>query len=100
MTRSIKVVTLALAVAMVGTSITGAMAETRWERNHPRREQVNERLENQSRRINQERREGELTRQQANQLHREDRAIRREERTMARFNHGRITRAEQRSLNQ
>jgi hypothetical protein len=33
-------------------------AETRWERNHPRRDQVNDRLENQNQRINQEYREG------------------------------------------
>jgi hypothetical protein len=61
---------------------------------------VNDRLANQNRRINQERREGEITRAQANRLHSEDRAIRNEERTMAGFNNGHITGAEQKALNQ
>jgi ABC-type siderophore export system fused ATPase/permease subunit len=87
-------------VTMVGGLVTGAMAETRWERNHPRRDQVNDRLQNQNRRINQEYREGEITRGQANRLHQEDRAIRHEERTMSGFNGGHITPAEQKALNQ
>jgi hypothetical protein len=90
----------AIAAAMFASSISGAIAETKWERNHPRRDQVNDRLANQNRRINQEYREGEITRAQANRLHREDRAIRNEERTMAGFNGGHITGAEQKALNQ
>jgi hypothetical protein len=85
---------------MAGGPIAGATAETQWERNHPRRDQVNDRLENQNRRINQEVREGEISRQRANQLHREDHAIRQEERTMSRMNNGHITPAEQKALNQ
>jgi len=80
MDRSTKVTTLMLAVVMVGGSFTAAMAETQWQRNRPRRVEVNHRVANQSRRINQEYREGELTRRQASLLHREDRAIRHEER--------------------
>jgi hypothetical protein len=100
MSRSTSLCILALSVVMVGGSIVGAAAETQWERNHPRRDQVNDRLENQNRRINREVREGEITRRQANQLHREDHAIRREERTMSRLNNGHITRSEQKALNQ
>jgi hypothetical protein len=100
MSVSTKATVFALAIAMAGTAVTAAMAETNWDRNHPRREQVNDRLQNQNRRINQEVREGEITRGQANQLHREDRTIRQEERTMSKFNDGHITPAEQRSLNQ
>jgi hypothetical protein len=85
---------------MFASSISGAIAETKWERNHPRRDQVNDRLANQNRRINQERKEGEITRAQANRLHQEDHAIRNEERTMAGFNNGHITGAEQKALNQ
>ena len=91
---------VAIALASLGLSMTAASAETRWERNHPRRDQVNDRLAHQNYRIHREVREGELTHWQARALHREDRAIRHEERTMAAFNHGHITRAEQRSLNQ
>ena len=91
-------------IVFAGLLATGtassAFAETTWERNHPRRDQVNDRLENQSRRINREYREGEITRAQARRLHQEDRRIRQEERYMASLNGGHITRAEQRVLNQ
>jgi hypothetical protein len=100
MNKTRKAIVLALSFTLVGVSAMSASAETQWERNHPRREQVNDRLANQNRRINQEVREGEISGNQARQLHREDRAIRREERTMARFNDGHITRAEQGALNQ
>jgi hypothetical protein len=81
-----KTVALVISFALVGPSMTAAFAETQWERNHPRRDQVNDRLANQNRRINRELKESEITKQQSNQLHREDRAIRQEERTMAKFN--------------
>lgn len=100
MRLSAKTAILALAIGVVGTSVTSAMAETQWERNHPRRAQVNDRLANQHRRINEERREGEITSRQANRLHTEDRAIRHEEHTMSRLDHGHITPAEQKALNQ
>ena len=92
-----KTVAFTVTFALVGSSITAAFAET--ERNHPRRDQVNDRLSNQNRRINKELKEGEITKQQANQLHREDHAIRQEERTMAKFNNGHITKGEQKTLN-
>ena len=95
-----KAIVFAVSFAVMGGVVTTAFAETQWERNHPRRDQVNDRLANQNRRINKELKEGEITKQQANQLHREDRAIRQEERTMSKFNNGHITRAEQKSLNQ
>jgi hypothetical protein len=90
------------AAALVSlTVISGiASAETQWEKNHPRRDQVNDRLANQSRRIHQEVKEGELSHQQAAALHKEDRQIRGEERAMASQNNGHITKAEQRVLNQ
>jgi branched-chain amino acid transport system substrate-binding protein len=58
MSVSTKAAVFAFAFAMVGTAATGAMAQTNWERDHPRRDQVNDRLQNQNRRINQEVREG------------------------------------------
>lgn len=89
---------IATVIGILSVSITSASAETVWERNHPRRDQVNDRLTHQNARINHEFREGELTRWQARRLHAEDRAIRAEERRMAFFHHGHITRAEQRRL--
>jgi hypothetical protein len=84
----------------LGALAGNAMADTQWQKDHPRREQVNNRLANQNKRIRQERKEGEITRAQAAKLHAEDRAIRQEERTMASTNHGHITKAEQKALNQ
>jgi hypothetical protein len=95
-----RTVAFVISFALVGSSITAAFAETQWERNHPRRDQVNDRLSNQNRRINNEVKESEITKQQANQLHREDHAIRQEERTMSKFDNGHITKGEQKTLNQ
>ena len=99
MTRTARLMTL-LTITILGVSATSAFAETAWERNHPRRDQVNDRLAVQNHRINHELREGELTPWQARRLHQEDYTIRAEERAMASFRHGHITRAEQRALNQ
>ena len=94
-----KTVAFVISLAFVGSAISAAFAEAQWERNHPRRDQVNDRLANQNRRINRELKEGEITKQQANQRHREDHAIRQEERDMAKINGGHITKGEQKVLN-
>jgi hypothetical protein len=87
------------ATLSVGT-VAGASADTLWQRHHPRREEVNNRLNKLNHRIYVERREGEITAAHASYLHREDRAIRHQERFDAHFNHGHLTKAEQRALNQ
>jgi hypothetical protein len=87
------------AVLSFGT-VASASADTVWQSHHPRREEVNNRLGNLNRRINTERREGELSAKQAHYLHRDDRLIRTQERFDARFDHGHVTNAEQRALNQ
>ena len=100
--KAIRTVLMAGVVAVtLGALVAPALAdETKWQKDHPRREQVNNRLKNQNKRIRQERKEGEITKAQAQQLHSEDHAIRQEERTMASTNGGHITKAEQKSLNQ
>ncbi|HEY2275707.1 MAG TPA: hypothetical protein VGH61_09410 [Steroidobacteraceae bacterium] len=100
--NSIRSVLIAAVVAVtLGAVAAPALADdTQWQKDHPRREQVNNRLKNQNKRIRQERKEGEITKAQAGQLHSEDHAIRQEERTMASTNGGHITKAEQRALNQ
>ena len=100
MSRAAKAAAIALSIAFTGITVANAVAETQWEKNHPRRTQVNDRLKNQDRRINSEVREGEISKGQARELHSQDRAIRQEERTMSKFNNGHITPAEQKSLNQ
>ena len=97
--RSVVTATLAT-VALIGVASNALADETQWQKDHPRRTEVNNRLANQNQRIKQERKEGEITKAKAQKLHAEDHAIRQEERTMASTNGGHITKAEQKSLNQ
>jgi hypothetical protein len=79
---------------------TGAFAqETQWQKDHPRRAEVNGRLANQNGRIQQGEKNGQLTPGQAKQLHKEDRNIRKEERRMAAKDGGHITKKDQAKLN-
>lgn len=92
---------IALSALLLGSLTTNVMAEDgKWEKHHPRRDQVNDRLEKQNKRINHEVKEGELTKKQASELHKDDRQIRQEERDMASQNKGHITKEEQKTLNQ
>src|SRR5258708_26382314 len=90
--RSSKTVWVALAAGtLLSLSLsTGAVAETRWEKAHPRRDQVNDRLAHQNERIRHEVKEGEMTPAQAAALHRHDHQIRREDRFMPLQNGGAI----------
>ena len=89
----------AAAMALIGIAGT-ASADTQWQKNHPRREQVNSRLANQNHRINADVRNGTLTTGQAQALHKDDHQIRQEERDMASQNGSHITKSEQHTLNQ
>lgn len=95
-----KSIIASIMMAVFAVASSGAMAaDTKWEKNHPRRDRVNDRLHHQNMRIRDEVREGEMTHAQARKLHRKDRRIRREERVMANQNGGRITKSEQKALN-
>lgn len=62
----LKTVVFVLSFAVVSSAVTAAFAETQWERNHPRRDQVNDRLAHQNHRIDREgRRDHETTSQPA-----------------------------------
>ncbi len=76
------------------------MAETQWQKDHPRRTEVNKRLNNQNQRIHNEVKSGQISKARAAKLHHEDHALRTEERTMASTDHGHITKTDQRALNQ
>ena len=92
---------IALGAVIFSMSIsTAALADTKWQKQHPRREQVNNRLTNQNARIKDEVKEGDLTKSQAAQLHKDDHQIRQEERDMASQNGSHITKQEQKTLNQ
>jgi hypothetical protein len=95
-----KALVLALTIGCISSVAGPSFATTTWQKNHPRRTQVNSRLANQNRRIHQERKEGELSASQAAKLHKEDHQIRQEERAMASQNGGHITKLEQKTLNQ
>ena len=94
-TRKLLMVAFGAVVALGGA----ASAQSTWDQNHPRRDEVNDRLANQNARIHDERAEGEINGRQAHRLHMADRRIRRQERRFA-YNHdGHISRAEQHRLN-
>ena len=95
-----KILTVTAVTLWLAGLASTALAETQWQKDHPRRTEVNKRLANQNRRINKEVKEGEITKGQAKQLHKEDHQIRQEERDMASQNGGHITKSEQRVLNQ
>jgi hypothetical protein len=91
---------LAATFAMLSAVAGTASADTTWQKNHPRREQVNNRLNNQNKRIHNDVKNGTLTKSQAASLHKEDHQVRQEERDMASQNGGHITKSEQKALNQ
>jgi hypothetical protein len=96
-----KALVLTILVALVaGTAASAYATETKWEKNHPRRDQVNDRLEHQNQRIKEQVKAGEMSKSEAAALHKEHRQIRKEERLMASQNGGHITKAEQKVLNQ
>ena len=95
-----KLIAFTFAVAFSTGIAANAMAETQWNKDHPRRHEVNQRLNNQNRRIDHKVATGQMTRAQAAALHQDDRQIRQEERDMAHQDNTHITRQEQRTLNQ
>jgi F0F1-type ATP synthase membrane subunit b/b' len=99
MSRTIRQLGVALAVALLCGITPAAAQQGKWAKNHPRREQVNKRLNNQNKRIQQGEANGTLTKGQAQQLHKEDKTIRKEERADAAANGGHITKQQQRQLN-
>jgi hypothetical protein len=100
--QSIRRIMGTVAVSAVFTGFcSAALADaTQWQKDHPRRTEVNGRLANQDARIHNEVKSGQISKAQAHQLHSEDHAIRQEERTMASTNGGHITKTEQHALNQ
>jgi hypothetical protein len=95
-----KTFTYAAAMISLAALVGAASAQTTWQKNHPRREQVNNRLANQNKRIHNDVKNGTLTKNQAAALHHEDHQVRQEERDMASQNGGHITKPEQHVLNQ
>ena len=89
----------AMALVMAGAAVTSASAETRFDRTHPARAEVNGRLVKENHRIVTERRDGEISKVKAIRLHRKAHMIRVQERHMAFRHGGHITRGEKLKLN-
>jgi hypothetical protein len=88
------------AVSLAAGFAASAHAETQWQKDHPRRTEVNDRTKLQRARVNQKVDSGKMTQAQGRQIKQEDHQIRQEERDMASQNNGHITKQEQRTLNQ
>ena len=100
MSKSIRTVLTAVAATVsLACFVAPAMADTPWQAQHPRREEVNNRLANQHARVHREVREGAMSHAQAARLHRADHRIRTQERRMAARHGGHLTRREQTRLN-
>lgn len=96
-------ITMTLAAIATASTLLAAPVfaqDTQWQKDHPRREQVNNRLANQNKRITKERKEGEITKAQAQSLRANDKTIRSEEKAMASQDGGHITKTDQKALNQ
>ncbi len=89
---------ISMMIALFGISTT-TFAQTQFDRNHPRRAEVNSRLARQDARIHHEAREGEISRAKAARLHREDHSVRRQEQRMAARDHGHLTSRDKARLN-
>ena len=90
---------LPLAIALMTLSISSFAQDSKWNKRHPRRTEVNDRLRNQNARIDNKAGNGKMSGQEAAKLHAEDHHIRREERRMAAKDNGHITKPEQARLN-
>jgi hypothetical protein len=75
MTRHIKVFGAVLALGFLAIPSVVMAEEIQWQKDHPRRTEVNQRLNNQNKRIDQGVKNGKLSSQQAGQLHKEDHQI-------------------------
>ena len=95
-----KALVLSASALLIGLAGAARADEPKWDKDHPRRAEVNQRLENQNARIHEEVKEGDMSKAKAARLHQEDHQIRKEERAMASQDGGHITKQEQKTLNQ
>ena len=91
---------LGAVLSLALSALAPAVRADDWNKDHPRRHEVNKRLRNQNRRIRKGEKSGKLTKDQAKDLHQEDHQIRQEERADAAKNGGHITKEEKKDLNQ
>ena len=73
--------------------------KAQWDKDHPRRAEVNSRLKNQNARTDNKVANGKMSKAEGAKIHAEDHAIRKEERSDAKANGGHITKAEKKHIN-
>jgi len=102
MKTSTRITMVLAAIATVGTLMAAPVfaQDTKWQKDHPRREEVNNRLNNQNKRITNEVKDGQINKAQAKNLRATDKNVRTEEKAMAANNGGHITKTDQKALNQ
>jgi len=91
-------------IALIFAGLTAAVSaqnvnQSQWQKNHPRRVEVNQRLKHENKRINKKVNEGSMSQAEATRLKAKERKILREERLMASRNGGHITKQQQKKLN-
>lgn len=86
-------------IALMTISISSFAQDSKWNKRHPRRTEVNDRLKNQNARIDNKVADGKMSIREADKLHAEDHHMRREERRMAANDNGHVTKGEQARLN-
>ena len=91
-----------LLAASIATLLVAApaLAETPFQKAHPRRAEVNHRERIQAHAINQAKRDGDITQSEARDLHQQDLAIKKDERTEVKSNGGYLTKDQTKDLNQ
>jgi hypothetical protein len=94
------VVALGLVSLFSATCVSAFAQETQWQKQHPRRDDVNSRLDKQDHRIKHDVKDGQMSKDEAHNLHQQDHKIRQEERTDAKFDNGHITKSEKKTINQ
>ena len=73
--------------------------KAQWDKDHPRRAEVNSRLNNQNARTDNKVADGKMSKAEAAKIHGEDHSIRKEEKRDAAANGGHITKAEKKHIN-
>ena len=94
-----RILLLATLLCFLGFSNSTFAQDSKFDKNHPRRAEVNDRLANQNARIDKKEADGKMSKAEAKRLHKDDRKIRKEEKRMASKDGGHITPKEQNRLN-
>lgn len=73
--------------------------DSKFAKEHGRRNQVNKRVDNQRERINKDEKSGKISKDEAKELRANDRAIKKQEHAEVKANGGHLTKAEQKQIN-